>query len=141
VRSRFFRLFGLFLGRRDLDFGFLQHLSIELEQLERARRCHAVAAAESIGDLRETGVADADRDFAKMRFVVLVDEDGERAARRLVMTATCGTTSAFGTVRATISTLILEPGRSLPSLLSASTQTSTVVFAASSAGLTTVIFA
>jgi hypothetical protein len=59
----------------------------------------------------------------------------------LVSTAFSGITSAFGTVFAIISTRMLEPGRSLPSALSACTHTSTVVFEASSAGLITVTVA
>src|SRR5262249_33887800 len=53
----------------------------------------------------------------------------------LVSTAAFGPTSASGTVFAIISTRRLDPGRSVPSGLSACTHTSTVVFAASSAGL------
>ncbi len=59
----------------------------------------------------------------------------------LVSTALCGMTSAFGTVFAIISTLTLEPGLSFPSRLSASTHTSTVVLAGSSAALISVTFA
>jgi hypothetical protein len=58
-----------------------------------------------------------------------------------VRTAACGTTSASGTVLAIISTRSVEPGRSAPPALSASTHTSTVVFEASSAGLICVTFA
>ena len=50
-------------------------------------------------------------------------------------------TRALGTVFAIISTLRLEPGRSFPSLLSASTHTSTVLLAGSSAALMSVTFA
>src|SRR3974390_3156575 len=53
-------------------------------------------------------------------------------------TADAGTTTASFTVRATISSVTLAPGRRRPSVLGASTHTSTVVLLGSSAGLTSV---
>src|SRR5271165_1047679 len=56
----------------------------------------------------------------------------------VINTADAGTTTASFTVRATISSVTLVPGRNRPSVLGASTHTSTVVLLGSSAGLTSV---
>ena len=72
----------LFLSRRrDLDGGLVEHLRIELEQLESAGRGHTLPVLETVGHLHVPAVRHADRHLSLVRLVLVVDHDGVGAAR------------------------------------------------------------